>query len=172
MLTIALALAAAQQPAMQEPSVRVEVSRDPIDDRVTAFARIRSAEGTEPATLSIGCDPNLYAGVRVMVQSRLYLARENAITGVRRYRYRFDAWRPRSARFQTERRTAWMDSRRESASFIAWTQSARQVVVRIIDAEGRRVDLTFPLLGTGPSIQEALRICGTQRYVAPLPQPR
>ena len=153
MWTLGLALAATFQ-VMDNP-VALEVTRDRINDRVSAFATIRGDRGM----LAIGCEPREYEGVRVTLRSRYWLARENVFTGARSFPVRFDRQPARKARWITSGRLGWMRSRSAARDFIAQAQNAREVVVRAIDVEGRRLDLVFPVGTARRTINQALAIC-------------
>jgi len=149
-----LAFAAALLQPVDSPAL--EVRRDPITDRVSAFAIVRSPEGR----LAIGCDPEQFRGVRVLVHSsRAWFARERFVSRARSFTFRFDRARPTSSRWATERRTAWPMSSRVTRGFIQRARTAHQVVVRTTDMEGRRFDLSFDLTGARPLINEALGLC-------------
>jgi len=152
MLTLALA-AAALQPAT---APAIEVRRDPMTDRVSAMAVIRSPEGR----LEIGCDPTRYFGTRLTVHStRAWFAREEFVSRSRRFQFRFDRARPVRVRWETERRTAWVDSLRTTDLMIRRAQTASRLAIRGKDVEGRRVDLSFNLAGAWPEIERVYNIC-------------
>ncbi len=153
MLTLALAMTAAFQ-TMDDP-VALEVTRDRINDRVSAFATIRGERGM----LAIGCEPREYEGVRVTLRSRYQLARENILTGARSFRVRFDGAPARLTLWNISGRQGWMRTRSATRDFLLRSRSAREVVVRAIDVEGRRLDLVFPLAGAHGTINQAIAIC-------------
>lgn len=153
MWTLALALAAAVQ--LSQDPVGLEVTRDRINDRVSAFATVRG----DRAMLAIGCEPREYEGIRVTLRSRYHLARENVFTSARSFPYRFDRDPARKARWVTSGRQGWMRSRYAAQDFIANARRAREVTVRAIDVEGRRLDLVFPLDGASAAINQALAYC-------------
>lgn len=153
MWTFALALAASWQ-SLNDP-VALEVTRDRLDDRISAFATIRG----DQAILAIGCDPRKYRGVRVTLRSRYWLAPENLITGARSFPYRFDRRQARRGRWATQGRTGWIKSRNAALNFIYNARTSREVVVRAVDVEGRHLDLVFPLAGAHATINRALAIC-------------
>lgn len=153
MLTLILAVAAAAQ-TMDNP-VALEVTRDRINDRVSAFATIRGDRGM----LAIGCEPREYEGIRVTLRSRYWLARENVVTASRSFPIRFDREEARRARWVTSGRLGWLRSRGATRAFIDQTRGAREVVVRAIDVEGRRLDLVFPLANARATIDQAVAIC-------------
>lgn len=161
MLTLAIALAAAQP---GDDPVGLEVTRDPITDRVSAMATFRG----DRAVLAIGCDPTQFRGVRVTLRSRYWLARENFITGTRAFSYRFDRGRAWRSRWDTSGRLGWMDERRETNRFIGQARLARRLVIRAVDVEGRKLDLAFPMAGASRAIDEALALCAG-RLVPVLP---
>lgn len=154
MWVLGLAVAAATLQVMDDP-VGLEVTRDRITDRVSAFATIRGERGM----LAIGCEPRDFAGIRVTLRSRYYLARENVITGTRSFPIRFDRQPARRAGWQTSGRQGWIKSRSATRAFIARARGTGEVVVRAIDVEGRRLDLVFPLAGAHGTINQALAIC-------------
>lgn len=153
MWTLALALAAALQTV--DGPVALEVTRDRIDDRVSAFATVRG----DRAMLAIGCAPRDYDGVRVTLRSRYWLARENVVTGARSFPVRFDRGRARPARWTTTGRQGWLRSRSATRAFLAHVRGAREVAVGAVDVEGRRLDLVFPLAGAQGAINQALAYC-------------
>jgi len=146
-------MAAAWQ--VSDDPVQLEVTRDRLTDRISAFATVRG----DRAMLAIGCDPREYRGVRVTLRSRYWLAPENLITNARSFPYRFDRRPARRGRWSTDGRTGWIKSRAVTRNFIWWARSSREVVVRAVDVEGRHIDLVFPLAGAGPAIDRALAIC-------------
>lgn len=152
MLAIAVA-AAAFQPAL---APALEVERDPINDRVSAFAVIRSPEGR----LAIGCDPQEYDGIRVMVHStRGWFARAEFVSRARHFTFRFDRARPVRVTWETSRRTAWVGSPRTAAVMIARARGAYRLAIRGKDFEGRQMDFVFDMAGARPVIDEAVGIC-------------
>lgn len=153
MWTLVLAVAAAVQ-TMDDP-VALEVTRDRINDRVSAFATIRG----ERAMLAIGCEPREYEGVRVTLRSRYWLARENVFTSARSFPIRFDRTPARRARWVTSGRLGWLKAAHANRDFIVEARQAREVTVRAIDVEGRRLDLVFPLAEARGTINQALAIC-------------
>lgn len=153
MWMLALALTAAIQ-TIDDP-VALEVTRDRINDRVSAFATVRGERGM----LAIGCEPRDYDGVRVTLRSRYWLARESVITGARSFPIRFDRAQARRSQWRTSGRQGWIRSRGATRDFIARARGAREVVVRAIDVEGRRLDLVFPLAAAHGTIDQALAIC-------------
>jgi hypothetical protein len=153
MWIFALGLAAALQ-TMDDP-VALEVTRDRISDRVSAFATIRGDRGM----LAIGCEPRNYRGVRVTLRSRYFLARENVVTGARSFPIRFDRDPARPGRWTTTGRQGWLRGGTATRAFIARARGAREVAVRAVDVEGRELDLVFPLAGAQGTINQALAIC-------------
>lgn len=152
MLAVALAVAAFQ-PAM---APALEVERDPITDRVSAFAVIRAPEGR----LAIGCDPQEFDGIRVMVHStRGWFARAEFVSRARQFTFRFDRARPVSVRWETSRRTAWVGSQHTAAAMIERSRWASRLAIRGRDFEGRQMDFVFHLAGARPVIEEAVGIC-------------
>ena len=151
-----LVLAAALQPVALTAPPALEVRRDPITDRISAFAVFRAPEGR----LAIGCDPQQFRGVRVLVHSgRAWFARERFVSRERAFTFRFDRGRPTRTGWDTERRTAMLQSSRATSAFIRRARAAGRVVIRAVDMEGRQLDLTFNLSGGRPVINEALGLC-------------
>ena len=153
MWTLVLSVAAALQ-TMDHP-VALEVTRDRINDRVSAYATVRGDRGM----LAIGCEPREYEGVRVTLRSRYWLARENVFTSARSFPIRFDRAPPQRARWVTSGRVGWLKASSASRDFIVQARRAREVTVRAIDVEGRRLDLVFPLAQARGTINQALAIC-------------
>ena len=153
MLTAALVLAASLQ-TLDNP-VALEVTRDRINDRISAFATVRGERGM----LAIGCEPREYEGVRVTLRSRYWLARENVITGARSFPYRFDRRHPRKGQWRTSGRVGWLKSGSATRDFIATLRGANELAVRAVDVEGRHLDLVFPLREAHGVINQALAIC-------------
>ena len=152
MLTFVLAAAAFQPAAMPT----LEIRRDPMTDRVSAMAIVRSPEGR----LEIGCDPTRYQGIRLTAHStRAWFAREEFVSRARRFQFRFDRARPVRVRWETERRTAWVESSRTTRLMIQRARTAHRLAIRGEDLEGRRVDLIFDLTGAWPMIERAYNIC-------------
>lgn len=153
MKMLALALAAALQPAVPPA---LEVERDPITDRVSAFAVIRAPQGR----LAIGCDPQEYDGLRMMVHStRGWFARAEFVSRARRFTFRFDRARPVRVRWETSRRTAWVGSPHTASLMIARARTAQRLAIRTKDFEGREMDFVFDMAGARPVIDEAVGIC-------------
>jgi hypothetical protein len=159
MLFLALALLAAEEPPAP-PAPRpmtVEVTRDPINDRVSATATLYDARNR----LDIACDPGRYDGLRVSFTSIYWLARGNVLTGQRSVTYRFDDQRPRRLYWHVESRSARIgDSRNRARPFIREMVSAERVVLRTRDVEERPIDLTFRINGARPAIAQLLDACG------------
>jgi len=161
---LALALATALQLAVPPT---LEVERDPITDRVSAFAVIRSPEGR----LAIGCDPQEFEGLRLMVHStRGWFARAEFVSRARRFAFRFDRARPVRVRWETSRRTAWVGSSRTASLMIARARSAQRLAVRTKDFEGRQMDFVFDMTGARPLIDEAIGICNGAFVPTSLPR--
>ncbi len=154
-MLVAIAALALQVPP-EGTSLQVRV--DPINDRASAFAVITGDMGR----LRIGCDPNEFTGVRVQLMSRFWLANESFISGTRSYLFRVDRRPAVRVRFETERRTAWINSRAQVARFISNARNARRVVIQAIDVEGREIDHIFPLAEARPVIDEMVAICSRQ----------
>ena len=163
MLVLALA-AAALQPTVPPA---LEVERDPLNDRVSAFAVIRAPEGR----LAIGCDPQQFDGLRIMLHStRGWFARAEFVTRARRFAFRFDRARPVRVRWETSRRTAWVGSQRTTSLMIARARAAQSLVVRARDFEGRQMDFVFDMAGARPLIDEAIGICSGAFVPTSLPR--
>ena len=163
MLAIALA-AAALQPS--QPAT-LEVERDAITDRVSAAAVVRAPEGR----LVIGCDPEEYPGLRITVHStRGWFARPEFVSRSRRFTFRFDRARPVRLTWETERRTAWIDSRRVTSAMIARARAAQRLAIRAKDVEGREMNFLFDMAGTRPLIDQAVGICNGAFVPTSLPR--
>ena len=59
----------------------------------------------------------------------------------------------------TAARLAWVDGRSRTRSFIGWARTSQQVIVRVRDIEGRRIDMRFPLADARGTIDQAIAIC-------------
>ena len=163
MLAFALA-AAALQPALQPT---LEVERDPITDRVSAVAVVRSPEGR----LVIGCDPQEYDGLRVSVHStRGWFARPEFVSRARHFTFRFDRARPVRVTWETDRRTAWVGSRRVASAMIVRARAAQRLAIRAKDVEGRQMDFVFDMAGARPLIDQAVGICNGAFVPTSLPR--
>jgi hypothetical protein len=159
MLFLALALVAAEAPpAPPEPRpMSVDVTRDPINDRVNATATLYDARNR----LDIACDPGRYDGLRVSFTSIYWLARGNVLTGERSVTYRFDDQRARRLYWHVESRSARIgDTRNRARPFIRELVSAERVVFRTRDVEEHPIDLTFRIHGARPAIAQLLDACG------------
>jgi hypothetical protein len=159
MFFLALALVAADEPpaAIVPRPMTVEVSRDPMNDRVSATATLRDAGNR----LDISCDPGRYDGMRVSFTSMYWLARGNVLTGERSVSYRFDDQRPRRLYWHVESRSGRIgDSRNRARPFIREMVSAERVVLRTRDVSERPIDITFRIVGARPAIAQLLDACG------------
>ena len=161
MMFISLLLAAAQ-PEMPVPvpsfavtrPMTVEVERDPITDRVSAYAVARAANGR----LWVGCDPDRFRGLRIFVRAEGWVD-SDIIKGGRGVTYRFDGAAPRRLNWDTRRGAAYLRWSNEAASFLGWMRASQRLAVRTRDVEKREMDLIFPLAGAQPALDEMLRAC-------------
>ena len=151
MFLMALILAAQALPP--EP-MKVEVFRDAITDKVSAFASLRDGD----ARLVVGCDE---AGddVRVTVHTDRWLVRGALFYGYRSFTYRFDQNRPRRILWIPEDQSATLERRRRIVPFLRELASAEKLVVRMRDVEDRWFDTTFRLENVGPALQDVISAC-------------
>ena len=142
-------------PALAVPRpMTVEVERDPISDRVSAYAVARAPNGR----LWIGCDPDRYSGLRVFVRGEGWVD-SDIIRGGRGLTHRFDSGTPRRLTWDTRRGAAYLRWGAEVSSFLDWLRASRQLVVRARDVEKREMDMVFNLAGAPPALDEMLRAC-------------
>lgn len=159
-------LLVAAQPSSDPPldvlgvPMSIEVRQDPITDRISAFAVAR----TDGARLAIGCDPQRWRGLRVVLDpTRAYLPNEPLLSGAHRFPYRFGKTRPRSPRWSGNGNEAFLKGRRETASFVRQALAAPRVAVQIRDVEERTLSFIFSLTGSRTVLPEVLRLCGRPR---------
>ena len=152
MLLIALTLTAAQLPP--EP-MRVELARDPINDRMRASAVLREGGNR----LVVSCITGDEDGPRITYHSRRWLARGHLLSGKRRLTYRFDDHRPRRMFWDVENRRATLTRDRRVATFLRDLATSQRLVIRARDTEGRLFDAIFHLNNAGPAVDQALRTC-------------
>lgn len=161
MMSLSLLLAMAQ-PEMPVPvpsfavprPMTVEVERDPVTDRVSAYAVARAQNGR----LWIGCDPDRYRGLRVYVRGEGWVD-SDIIQGGRWVTHRFDGAEPRRLNWDTRRGAAYLRWGAEAGSFLDWMRASKRLVIRTRDVEKREMDLIFPLAGAQPALDEMLRAC-------------
>ncbi len=156
MILLALMLAATPLPP-QPPEV--EVTRDPITDRIRASATLRQAG----ERLVVSCAPHDDDGPRVSFHSRRWLARGHFISGDRKITYRFDNHQPRRMLWDIEDRRAALTHDQRVAHFLGYLRGSRRLVIRARDVEKRRFHATFDLTGAATAVDQVLRVCAAGR---------
>ena len=152
MFLVALAITALQPPP--QPA-EVDIIRDPITDRVRAYATVRD----DGHRVVVSCDPSEYSGARVTVHSRRWLERGNALTGERAMTYRFDEMAPQRTNWDIKDRHGRIMSRGRAVRFINTLADAEQLVIRTRDVEHHEFDMIFRLRDVRTALVQALAAC-------------
>ena len=134
--------------------MELETERDPITDRVSAYAVARTQNGR----LWVGCDPDHFRGLRVYVRGRGWFEGD-FFRGGRTVTYRFDNAAPERMNWRTRKGAALLRSPGRVANFLDWMRASQRLVIRARDVERREVDLIFPLAGSRAAVDGMLRAC-------------
>ena len=133
-----------------------EIVRDPLTDRVSATATLRSGDDR----LDIGCTPHEPRRAWVRLRSHRWYRAGNAFNGNIRFDHRFDQEPARRLQWSVRERAAMLVGRARVRTFVIKLINARRLVIRAPGPEHRRYDIVFAIDGAAEAINQAFDACG------------